>query len=82
MRRSPICETLPPGPVAEFSRDMVETLNEVFSRYETDGVVQVEMNEKGLWLVNPHNGSRQFLGLARLPEAPRPTHAGVCSARH
>lgn len=53
---------------AEFTRDMVETLNEYFKAYEVDGVVTVEVTDHGLWLPNPHCQSRQFLGLAKLPE--------------
>lgn len=53
---------------AEFSVDMVQTLLTYFQAYEIDGVVRVEVTEHGLWLPNPHNESRQFLGLARFPK--------------
>lgn len=51
---------------AEFSEDMAETLQNYFRDYAVDGVVSVEVSDRGLWLVNP-DGSRQFLGLARFP---------------
>lgn len=53
---------------AEFTEDMVETLQQYFSVYQVDGVVRVEVSTKGLWLPNPATNSRQFLGLARLPK--------------
>lgn len=53
--------------VAEFTRDMVDTLNAYFATYEQDGVVAVEVSSHGLWLPNPQTGGRQFLGLARFP---------------
>jgi hypothetical protein len=53
---------------AEFTADMVETLKTYFERYEVDGVVVVEVTSHGLWLPNPHSRTRQFLGLARLPD--------------
>jgi len=52
---------------AEFTKDMVETLNEYFEQYAVDGVVTVEVSNRGLWLPNPATG-RQFLGLARYPD--------------
>lgn len=52
---------------AEFTRDMVETLNEYFDTYQVNGVVTVEITNAGLWLPNPHFSSRQFLGLAKWP---------------
>ena len=52
---------------AEFTLDMVQTLNEYFDTYAVDGVVTVEITNAGLWLPNPHFSSRQFLGLARWP---------------
>lgn len=54
--------------VAEFTADMVETLQAYFSAYAEDGVVRVEVSTHGLWLPNPVFGGRQFLGLARLPQ--------------
>ena len=51
---------------AELTRDMASTLVEYFSFYEVDGIVTIEVTNRGLWLRNPHKGGRQFLGLARL----------------
>ena len=53
---------------AEFTADMVETLLTFFQSYEVDGIVRVEVTSHGLWLPNPHTKTRQFLGLARLPD--------------
>jgi len=47
---------------------MVDTLATYFKSYAVDGVVVVEVTTHGLWLPNPHSKTRQFLGLARLPE--------------
>lgn len=58
-----------PVAVAEFTRDMVDTLSEYFDSYEKDGVVSIEVSMHGLWLPNPVTGGRQFLGLARWPDA-------------
>lgn len=52
---------------AEFSKDMVETMNNYFDQYAENGVLRIEITERGLWLPNPVTGGRQFLGLARLP---------------
>ena len=46
---------------------MVETLRTYFAAYEREGVVTLELTDQGLWLVNPHDDSRQFLGQAVLP---------------
>lgn len=46
---------------------MVETLSEHFTTYQADGVVSIEVTSRGLWLQHPLTGTRQFLGLARLP---------------
>lgn len=54
---------------ADFTADMVETLHAYFQQYERDGVVTVEVTNHGLWLPNPETETRQFLGLAKLPEA-------------
>jgi hypothetical protein len=64
--------------VAEFTQDMAETLESYFQAYAADGVVTVEVTDRGLWLVNPRHPSRQFLGLARLPAGRegKPFHAG------
>lgn len=53
---------------AEFTKDMVETLATYFDAYQVNNVVTVEVTTGGLWLPNPHFASRQFLGLARLPD--------------
>ena len=53
---------------AEFTEDMVATLATYFKTYAVDGVVSVEVTTHGLWLPNPHSKTRQFLGLARLPD--------------
>jgi hypothetical protein len=59
-------------PVAEFSRDMVETMMTYFEAYADEGVLKVEVTSWGLWLPNKVTGGRQFLGLARMPDdAPR-----------
>ncbi len=47
-----------------FSEDMAETLRRFFHVYETNGVVTLELNDHGLWLVHPHDQSKQFLGQA------------------
>ncbi len=53
---------------ARFTPDMVATLASTFARYEDDGVVTLEVTCRGLWLVNPLDNSRQFLGQAVLEE--------------
>lgn len=53
--------------VAEFSADMVETLETYFDLYKNNGIVRIEVSSHGLWLLNPHSGGRQFLGRARRP---------------
>ncbi len=55
---------------AEFTADMAATLGTYFAVYADDGVVSIEVTDRGLWLVNPRYPSRQFLGLARLPQDP------------
>ena len=52
--------------VAEFTRDMADTLAQYFEFYAAKGVVEIEVTESGLWLRNPATGGRQFLGRARL----------------
>lgn len=62
----------PKPAVAEFSRDMVETMLTYFDAYADDGgVLTVEVTSWGLWLPNKVSGGRQFLGLAKLPEGLR-----------
>lgn len=54
---------------ARFTKDMAQTLLTYFSVYAgVDGVVSVELTDRGLWLINPHQPARQFLGLADYPE--------------
>ena len=50
---------------ANFSKDMSATLLEYFDQYAIEGVVTVEVTDKGLWLKNPTMG-RQFLGATDL----------------
>ncbi len=58
-------QSLPPVvAVARFTDDMVETLQDCFEKYQDGGIVSVEINHKGLWLINPNDNSRQFLGKA------------------
>jgi hypothetical protein len=47
---------------AEFTENMAETLQTYFAAYQRMGVVSVEVTDHGLWLLNPHSGTRQFLG--------------------
>lgn len=55
---------------AAFTEDMADTLKQYFQVYAEGGIVSVEVTDRGLWLVNPHYHSRQFLGLAALAEQP------------
>lgn len=55
---------------AAFTRDMVETLDTYFDAYARTGIVEVELSDRGLWLVNPYMPARQFLGLARTDDDP------------
>ena len=57
--------------LARFTKDMVETLLTFFHAYQRDDVVTLQLTERGLWLVNPHNATRQFLGQAVLTDAQR-----------
>lgn len=52
---------------AEFTKDMIETLDTYFGAYAKDGMVTIEVTSRGLWLPNSIGG-RQFLGLARFPQ--------------
>ena len=56
----------PKNTVAKFTVDMANSLLKYFPSYAENGVVSIEVNSKGLWLINPVNGSRQFLGKAVL----------------
>lgn len=49
---------------AEFTRDMAETLISHFADYEVEGIVTIEVTDKGLWLKNPEGG-QQFLGATK-----------------
>ena len=46
---------------ARFDKSMVDLLSKHFSTYSSDGIVEIEVTDHGLWLLNP-NGTRQFLG--------------------
>ena len=59
---------------AEFTQDMAETLSEYFASYSSDGVVTLEVTDKGIWLRNPVGG-RQFLGSARAFKSMNPREA-------
>jgi hypothetical protein len=52
---------------ARFTVDMADTLAKYFSAFAIDGVVTLEITDRGLWLVSPHAPARQFLGLADYP---------------
>lgn len=55
--------------LACFTEDMAENLLRFFHHYQRDGVVALQLTEGGrLWLVNPHDDSRQFLGQAVLTD--------------
>lgn len=54
------------GQLVQFTKDMSQTLEKYFENYASNGVVNMEANHQGLWLINPVNGSRQFLGKATL----------------
>jgi hypothetical protein len=60
---------------ARLTRDMAQTLVTYFDAYAgRDGVVSVELSDRGLWLVNPNHPGRQFLGLADHPETAPEIH--------
>jgi len=59
-------ETSGKGQLIQFTKDMGDTLTEYFERYASEGVVNLESNKMGLWLINPINSTRQFLGKATL----------------
>ena len=46
---------------ARFDQSMVDLLCKHFSNYSSNGVVELEITDHGIWLMNP-NGTRQFLG--------------------
>ena len=48
-----------------FSADMVATLAKHFGRYQVDGIVTLETNSFGVWIVEYPNDNKVFLGLAR-----------------
>jgi hypothetical protein len=54
----------------EFSPDMVATLAKHFERYHVDGIVTLETNQLGVWIVEQPNENKVFLGLARPNKKP------------
>ena len=66
---------------AAFTEDMAATLYRFHNRYAKAGVVRIEVATNGLWMVNPHDGSRQFLGLAAFEDgkAERLSRRGIAS---
>lgn len=52
----------------EFTKDMITTLADTFSKYAVDGVVTLQMTPAGLFLYHRPTDVRQFLGAARLPK--------------
>jgi len=59
---------------AEFTRDMVETLRQCFDDYQVNGVVRIDVTDKGLWLPVPGDGAQKFLGSAKLIDQPAKFH--------
>lgn len=59
---------------AEFTRDMVETLRQYFDQYEVDGVVRIDVTDKGLWLPVPGDKNQKFLGSVKLFDQPAKYH--------
>jgi hypothetical protein len=55
---------------AKFSVDMAETLLRYFDAFQIDGVVTVEVTDKGLWLKSPDGEGRQFLGSTTVIDLP------------
>lgn len=53
---------------------MVETLRRYFDEYEIDGVVRIDVTDKGLWLPMPENEGQKFLGSVKLFEQPTKLH--------
>ena len=47
---------------AEFTKDMVETLRRYFDEFETNGIVRVDVTDKGLWLHQDDGQGQKFLG--------------------
>ncbi len=47
---------------AEFTKEMVKTLEKYFDDYQVDGVVRLDVTDKGLWLPVPGQERRKFLG--------------------
>lgn len=56
------------SPRMRLTRDMAETLLEHFERFARDGAVTLEMNEAGVWFVDPETDRVMFLGQADLSE--------------
>lgn len=51
---------------AEFTKDMVDTLKTYFDEYQTDGVVRVDVTDKGLWLRQTGGQGQKFLGSVKV----------------
>lgn len=68
--------------LARFTKDMAETLLRFFHAYQREGVVTLQLTERGLWLVNPHDDTRQFLGQAVLTDAQRERMAQARRKEH
>ncbi len=51
---------------AEFSRDMVETLHKYFEEFEVEGVVKIDVTDKGLWLQERLTDRQKFLGSVKV----------------
>ncbi len=49
----------------EYTEDMIDTLKENFNEYQTDGIITILINARGLWLKNPKMPrTPSFLGKA------------------
>ena len=59
---------------AEFTIDMVETLRQYFDQYQVNGVVKIDVTDKGLWLPVPGDNSKKFLGSVKLFDQPSHPH--------
>jgi len=52
------------GQLVQLTKGMSKTLSQCFDSYAAKGVVNIESNSMGLWLIHPANSTRQFLGKA------------------
>lgn len=59
---------------ARFDKSMVDLLSKYFSTYSSNGVVELEITDHGIWFINP-NGTRQFLGSTE--RFPGPSNANI-----